>query len=73
MVELTNGHLNIQSRSMMQAITALCPHLKEVRFHSDHNLEDAGDSLLSLQELQSLFSSSSSISPTSCWPKVIFN
>ena len=69
MVELTDGNFNVQSRSMMQAITALCPGLKEVRFHSYNVLQDAGDSLLSLQELRSLLSSSSD-PHTSCWPRV---
>ena len=69
MVELTDGNFNVQSRSMMQAIAALCPGLKEVQFHSYNVLQDAGDSLLSLLDLLSLLLSSSD-SPTSCWPKV---
>ena len=68
MIELTDGNFNVQSPSMMQAITALCPGLKEVRFRSYNVLQDAAGSLLSLLELLSLLSSSLD-SPTSCWPK----
>jgi hypothetical protein len=55
--------INYNSRTEIEAITALCPLLKEVHFAV--NRSPSTDDFLSPQQLRSLLSS-----PNSCWGNV---
>lgn len=58
--------INYKSLLMIEAITALCPHLKEVYFA--HYFATTDEHLLPITQLRSALLSS----PDSCWSNVIF-
>ena len=58
--------VDIRSRKNLEIVESLCPDLKSIRFNHSESEDGAEQDLISIEEIQSIFSSDSK-----CWSKVI--